>query len=198
MAWYEALDEAAFYGPKIDFMIESAIGSEFAISTNQLDFLATETFDLKGLLTGAGILGLAVGFGAQTLVRDVISGFFLILEDQVRVGDVAVVNGTGGLVEAINLRTIVLRDYDVPPVRRAGGLVSRRAIARKAARLIERFAVKTPSASAPSGGAPVALYCTAERARGGGVLWTRAGVFVLRAGGVVALLATVARPGRRR
>ncbi len=66
--------------------------------------------DITPVLTGAGILGLAVGFGAQTLVRDVITGFFLIIEDQVRVGDVAMVNGTGGLVEAINLRTIVLRD----------------------------------------------------------------------------------------
>ena len=66
--------------------------------------------DITPVLTGAGIVGLAVGFGAQTLVRDVISGFFLILEDQVRVGDIAVVNGQGGLVEAVNLRTIVLRD----------------------------------------------------------------------------------------
>jgi moderate conductance mechanosensitive channel len=62
------------------------------------------------LLTGAGIAGLAVGFGAQTIVRDVISGFFMLLENQVRVGDVAAINGTGGLVEQINLRTIVLRD----------------------------------------------------------------------------------------
>jgi small-conductance mechanosensitive channel len=68
--------------------------------------------NIMPVLTGAGILGLAVGFGAQTLVRDVISGFFLILEDQVRVGDVAVVNGQGGLVEAVNLRTIVLRDEE--------------------------------------------------------------------------------------
>jgi moderate conductance mechanosensitive channel len=68
--------------------------------------------DITPALTGAGILGLAVGFGAQTLVRDVISGFFLILEDQVRVGDVAVVNGQGGLVEAVRLRTIVLRDEE--------------------------------------------------------------------------------------
>ncbi len=66
--------------------------------------------DITPVLTGAGILGLAIGFGAQTLVRDVISGFFLIVEDRVRVGDVAQVNGTGGLVEQINLRTIVLRD----------------------------------------------------------------------------------------
>jgi small-conductance mechanosensitive channel len=68
--------------------------------------------DIAPVLTGAGIVGLAVGFGAQTLVRDVISGFFLILEDQVRVGDVAAINGTGGLVEQINLRTIVLRDIE--------------------------------------------------------------------------------------
>ena len=66
--------------------------------------------DITPVLTGAGILGLAVGFGAQTLVRDVISGFFLILEDQVRVGDVAAINGQGGLVEEVNLRTLVLRD----------------------------------------------------------------------------------------
>ncbi len=62
------------------------------------------------ILAGAGILGLAVGFGAQNLVRDVISGFFLTLENQIRVGDVAIVNGTGGVVERINFRTTVLRD----------------------------------------------------------------------------------------
>lgn len=66
--------------------------------------------EIGPILAGAGILGLAVGFGAQNLVRDVISGFFFILENQVRVGDVAVINGTGGLVEQINFRTIVLRD----------------------------------------------------------------------------------------
>lgn len=67
-------------------------------------------FEIGPILASAGIVGLAVGFGAQNLVRDVISGFFMILENQVRVGDVAVVNGTGGLVERINFRTIVLRD----------------------------------------------------------------------------------------
>jgi small-conductance mechanosensitive channel len=66
--------------------------------------------DVLPILTGAGIAGLAIGFGAQNLVRDVISGFFLILEDQVRVGDLARINGVGGSVEQINLRTIVLRD----------------------------------------------------------------------------------------
>jgi small-conductance mechanosensitive channel len=72
--------------------------------------LAQLGLDVTPILAGAGIVGLAVGFGAQNLVRDVISGFFLVLENQVRVGDVAVVNGTGGLVEAITFRTIVLRD----------------------------------------------------------------------------------------
>jgi small conductance mechanosensitive channel len=66
--------------------------------------------DIAPILASAGIAGLAVGFGAQNLVRDVISGFFMILENQVRVGDVAIVNGTGGLVEKVNFRTIVLRD----------------------------------------------------------------------------------------
>jgi moderate conductance mechanosensitive channel len=68
--------------------------------------------NITPVLTGAGIAGIAIGFGAQTLVKDIISGFFLILEDQVRVGDVAIVNGQGGLVEALNLRTIVLRDEE--------------------------------------------------------------------------------------
>jgi small conductance mechanosensitive channel len=62
------------------------------------------------LLAGAGVAGLAVGFGAQNLVRDIISGFFIILENQMRVGDVAIINGTGGLVERIRFRTTILRD----------------------------------------------------------------------------------------
>ena len=66
--------------------------------------------DIGPVLASAGVVGVAVGFGAQNLVRDVISGFFMILENQVRVGDVAIINGTGGLVEKINFRTIVLRD----------------------------------------------------------------------------------------
>ena len=68
--------------------------------------------DITPVLTGAGIVGLAVGFGAQTLVKDIISGLFLIAEDQVRLGDVAEINGIGGAVEEINLRTIVLRDLE--------------------------------------------------------------------------------------
>jgi len=66
--------------------------------------------EIGPLIAGAGIVGLAIGFGAQNLVRDIISGLFIILENQVRVGDVAIINGTGGLVEKIKFRTIVLRD----------------------------------------------------------------------------------------
>lgn len=69
-------------------------------------------FDIGPLLAGAGVLGLAVGFGAQHLVRDLFAGLFILLENQVRVNDVAIINGTGGLVEQINLRTIVLRSLD--------------------------------------------------------------------------------------
>lgn len=67
-------------------------------------------FDVAPLLAGAGVAGLAIGFGAQNLVRDVIAGFFILLENQIRVNDVVVINDTSGLVEEINLRTTVLRD----------------------------------------------------------------------------------------
>lgn len=67
-------------------------------------------FEIGPILASAGIVGVAIGFGAQNLVRDVISGFFVILENQIRVGDVAIINNTGGLVEKINFRTTVLRD----------------------------------------------------------------------------------------
>lgn len=70
------------------------------------------SIDVLPILTTAGVAGLAIGFGAQNLVRDVISGFFVIVEDQVRIGDLARINATTGIVEEINLRTIVLRDAD--------------------------------------------------------------------------------------
>jgi len=66
--------------------------------------------DIGPILAAAGIVGLAVGFGAQNLVKDIITGFFILLEDQVRVGDVVNINGEGGLVERVTLRITVLRD----------------------------------------------------------------------------------------
>ena len=66
--------------------------------------------DLKPLLAAAGLGGLAVGFGAQSLVKDLISGFFILWENSVRIGDVVEVAGVTGLVEDVELRTIKLRD----------------------------------------------------------------------------------------
>ena len=66
--------------------------------------------DLKPLLAAAGLGGLAVGFGAQSLVKDLIAGFFILWEDSVRIGDVVEVAGVVGLVEEVELRTIKLRD----------------------------------------------------------------------------------------
>jgi moderate conductance mechanosensitive channel len=90
----------------ISTSLVTAIVGFFAI----LMLLRELSIDVMPILTGAGIAGLAIGFGAQNLVRDVISGFFLIMEDQVRIGDLARINGVAGIVEQINLRTIVLRD----------------------------------------------------------------------------------------
>ncbi len=66
--------------------------------------------EIGPVLAAAGIVGLAVGFGAQSLVKDVITGFFILLEDQIREGDIVQIGGQGGLVERISLRTTRLRD----------------------------------------------------------------------------------------
>ncbi len=95
--------------------IGATLGRFFTIliwSAEALMALRELGVDITPLLTGAGIIGLAVGFGAQTLVKDIISGLFLIAEDQVRIGDVVEINGIGGTVEEINLRTVVLRDME--------------------------------------------------------------------------------------
>ncbi len=68
------------------------------------------SINIGPILASAGIVGLAIGFGAQELVRDFISGFFMLLEDQIREGDVAIINGTSGTVDKIELRTTTLRD----------------------------------------------------------------------------------------
>ncbi|MBN1416185.1 MAG: mechanosensitive ion channel family protein [Bacteroidales bacterium] len=68
--------------------------------------------EIGPILAGAGIVGLAVGFGGQYLIRDIISGLFIILENQYRMGDVINIDGIGGLVEDISLRMTTLRDLD--------------------------------------------------------------------------------------
>ena len=66
--------------------------------------------DTRPVLAAAGIVGLAVGFGAQNLVRDVVSGFFIIMEGQYAVGDFVEINGVFGKVEEVSLRTTKIRD----------------------------------------------------------------------------------------
>lgn len=68
--------------------------------------------DISSVLVGAGVVGLAIGFGSQSLVKDLLAGLFIILENQYRKGDVVNIAGIGGVVEEINLRRTVLRDLD--------------------------------------------------------------------------------------
>jgi small-conductance mechanosensitive channel len=74
--------------------------------------LAEIGVSITPLLATAGVIGIAIGFGAQSLIRDVIAGFFVIMEDQYDIGDVVKVAGIIGLVEDINIRKTVLRDLD--------------------------------------------------------------------------------------
>lgn len=87
------------------FSIVVVLGATFMV-------LAQLGVNLAPLLAAAGVVGIAVGFGAQNIIRDIFTGVFIILENQYRVGDVVNIAGIGGLVEDINLRRTVLRDLD--------------------------------------------------------------------------------------
>lgn len=76
-----------------------------------VSILSTFTIDITGLIAGAGVLGLAIGFGAQNLVRDVITGFFIIFEDQFSVGDYVRIGAAEGTVEEIGLRTTKVKAW---------------------------------------------------------------------------------------
>ncbi|MEK4487871.1 mechanosensitive ion channel family protein [Psychrobacillus sp. FSL H8-0484] len=76
-----------------------------------ITILSTLGINVAGLLAGAGILGLAVGFGAQSLVKDVITGFFIVFEDQFAVGDQVQIGQAIGAVEEIGLRTTKVKSY---------------------------------------------------------------------------------------
>ena len=77
-----------------------------------LTLLSEFGVQIAPLLAGAGVMGVAFGFGAQTLVKDFITGLFLIIEDIVSVGDSVMIGGFSGLVESMSLRTIRVRDFD--------------------------------------------------------------------------------------
>ncbi|WP_208528068.1 mechanosensitive ion channel family protein [Jeotgalibacillus sp. R-1-5s-1] len=76
-----------------------------------LAILSALSIDVRGLIAGAGILGLAIGFGAQNLVRDIITGFFIIFEDQFSVGDYVRIGQAEGHVEEIGLRTTKVKSW---------------------------------------------------------------------------------------
>ena len=77
-----------------------------------LTLLSQIGLNVVPLLAGAGVVGFAVGFAAQTLIKDVLIGFIVIIEDLIQVGDVATLGGKSGLVEKINIRKVQLRDLD--------------------------------------------------------------------------------------
>ncbi|QEK13710.1 mechanosensitive ion channel family protein [Crassaminicella thermophila] len=74
--------------------------------------LETIGIDVSSLIAAAGIGGLAIGFGAQNLVRDIITGFFILLEDQFQVGDHVEIGDKSGIVEDMTLRVTMLRDFN--------------------------------------------------------------------------------------
>jgi small conductance mechanosensitive channel len=77
-----------------------------------LTALSQAGFDIAPILAGAGVVGLAVGLGAQTLIKDALNGFFILVENQFAKGDVVTLAGVSGLVEDVNLRRTLVRDRD--------------------------------------------------------------------------------------
>jgi len=114
--------ERAGGGPNFEFELEKrartvtgVVRGSLAVviwSVALIMVLKEMRFDIEPLLAGAGVIGVAVGFGAQSLIKDVLNGLFMLMENQLRVNDVAVINGKGGLVEELNLRTTILRSED--------------------------------------------------------------------------------------
>jgi small-conductance mechanosensitive channel len=84
----------------------------FVIAVAAFMILAELDLNIAPILTGVGVAGIAIGFGAQTLVKDFLAGLFITMENQYRVGDVVTVAGISGLVEQIDLRRTILRDMD--------------------------------------------------------------------------------------
>ena len=96
----------------------------FWLSFGGLGILSVLGVDLLPLLTGAGIVGLAISFGAQGLIKDIINGFLIILEDQYGVGDVIAVGSVGGLVENMNLRITQVRNNEGQLITIPNGAIS--------------------------------------------------------------------------
>jgi moderate conductance mechanosensitive channel len=87
-----------------------SVGAVFIVLIAVFSILGVLGYDIRPLLAGAGIFGLAISFGAQSLVRDIITGLFILFENQFGVGDVIRIGDVGGVVERMTLRVTVLRD----------------------------------------------------------------------------------------
>lgn len=92
--------------------VMNSVGVAIIFFLAAMQILPLLGLDIKPLLASAGIAGLAIGFGAQTLVKDVINGFFILLEDQFHLGDVVQIGAVKGTVEDMTLRRAALRDGD--------------------------------------------------------------------------------------
>ncbi len=103
----EAAKRAATLGRVFNY----AVGVAVSLVAGML-ILAELGVSVAPILGAAGVVGIAVGFGAQSLVKDYFTGFVLLIEDQIRQGDVVVVADKSGLVEEVTLRYVRLRDYD--------------------------------------------------------------------------------------
>ncbi len=114
-----ALSERSSHGPVRAQQVRTVVGMIRSIGVFVIVFfigmsILRDAFniDIGPLLASAGIVGLAIGFGAQTLVKDVINGFFILVEDQFTVGDTIRAAGVAGTVEEITMRRTILRDAD--------------------------------------------------------------------------------------
>ncbi len=101
-------------GQRIDTLasVFTGTGQGIVMLATLLMLLPLAGINIAPLLAGVGIIGLAVGFGAQSLVKDIISGLFILMDNQYSKGDVVTVGGISGLVEDVGLRRTVLRDLD--------------------------------------------------------------------------------------
>ncbi len=106
-----AREERAKRSHTLSGFVTGAIGI-FIIIAAIFMILSEVGIDITPLLAGAGVAGIAIGFGAQSLIRDLLSGLFIILEDQYGKGDWVQIAGVNGMVEGLNLRRTVLRDLD--------------------------------------------------------------------------------------
>lgn len=93
-------------------MVVSYIITILIISITAVEILHELGISIAPVLAAAGVVGLAIGFGAQSLVKDYFNGFFLLLENQIRKGDVVQISDKSGLVEEVTLRYIKMRDYE--------------------------------------------------------------------------------------